>query len=412
MKAVEPLDTSLKEWSGQDNATLQNPINAYKAKITSSIPSGGGIAAIADMQNWLKTAEPLAISLGQWSNQAKATWKDQLASYIAKITSSVPSGEGIAATEKMQIFIKAIEQLNTSLDKWPSEAKSTWNDQLAAYKAKIASAIPSDRIAVIADMQNWMKAVEPLATSLDNWSSEAKATWNDELAAYKAKISSSIPSDGGIAITKKMQDWAEAAEPLATSLGKWSKETQYAWQNELASHMAKISSSISSDGGIAATADMQSWVKTVDDDLASGGKLTTQRAQERHKAEEEKRQAELKAAAEREAQELLGDQAYEAALASGKEIALGINQGLYNYNTSNSLNVFRVISTLDDGAVTVGNCENKAQVIKYVELGLQQCLKTLELQGSYNSRVVQTYLSRFQQNPDQMLMEASVQANH
>ena len=162
MKAVEPLDTSLKEWSGQDNATLQNPINAYKAKITSSIPSGGGIAGIADMQNWLKTAEPLAISLGQWSNQAKATWKDQLASYIAKITSSVPSGEGIAATQKMQTFIKAIEQLNTSLDKWPSEAKSTWNDQLAAYKAKIASAIPSDRIAVIADMQNWMKAVELL----------------------------------------------------------------------------------------------------------------------------------------------------------------------------------------------------------------------------------------------------------
>src|SRR5262249_12962361 len=137
-------------------------------------------------------------------------------------------------------------------------------------------------------------------------------------------------------------------------------------------------------------AGMQSWVKTVDDDLASGGKLTTRRAQERHKAEEEKRQAELKAAAEREAQEMLCDQAYEAALASGKEIALRINQGLYNYNTSNSLNVFRVISTLDDGAVTVGNCENKAQVIKYVELGLQQCIKTLELQGSYNSRVVQT----------------------
>jgi hypothetical protein len=432
IKTVEPVNASLDKWSDEAQSTWQDQLNAYKAGVTSSISSDGGVAATQKMQSWMEAVEPVSASLDRWSEGAKSTWKDQLDAWKAKITSSIPFDGGVAATTDMQNWMKAAEPVVTSLEKWSSGAKSLWKDLLNAYKSKITSSIPSDReLAATTAMQNWMKVAEPVAASLDKWSSSgAKSRWEDQLSAYEKNITSSIPSDGGIAATQEMQKWMKAAEPLSASLDKWSSGAKSTWRDQLNAYKTKITSSIPSGGGLAATTDMENWVKTVDDDLASGGKLTTQRAQERHKADEEKRVAQEKAAAELAAQEraqeqqrakaqaeqerqrqafiqsFLKSEAYPAALASGKEAALQMHGGGYESHYAGG-GVMKMITDLGNAAVSQGNCEDKAQVIMYIETALSQCIKTLTDLDDPNAQGVQSGLNRLQQDPDRTIQFAS-----
>ena len=165
----------------------------------------------------------------------------------------------------MQGWVKAVEPLNTILDKWSGEDKSTWNDQLAAFKANLTASMFSEpESAAIQEMQNWLKAARPLITSLNQWPDETKSTWNEQINTYKAKITSSIPSDGGLAATADMQSWVKTAEPLNASLDKWDDEDKSTWQDQFAAYKAEITASISSGGGITATEEMLSWMKAVE----------------------------------------------------------------------------------------------------------------------------------------------------
>jgi hypothetical protein len=254
----------IAHWTGGDEEPL--------------IPEQGSeVEALKEMLNWVKTVDAdlaeaklihdqIDASVNQWSDESKKVLQSDLANYEEKIASTMPSGKGSAATREMLNWVKTVDadltgmkplqaQIDASVSKWPDEITNALQSDLANYKEKITSAMPSGKgTAPTQEMLNWVKTV-----------------------------------DANLAEAKSIHAQIDA------SVGKWSDETKYAWQSELNAYKQKLAPK---DQELGPLKDYAKWVKSIDADLASGGKLTTQRAQERHKADAEKRVAQEKAAAE------------------------------------------------------------------------------------------------------------------